>query len=150
MAKGNRYSGAPPSSIGATSSKKHGAAFRGKRDAKKSRSAAGATKNTTAPGAPAPSLHRAKANGHSKPPAPVATPLRTPASGGVTKRMRAVTDGDALLDSFRQRLSGSTFRLLNEQLYTTPSAFANQLMRDRSSYDDYHQGYGQQVAMWPV
>lgn len=66
------------------------------------------------------------------------------------KRMKGVSDGEALLASFRDRLSGSTFRLLNEQLYTSPSVFATQLMSDPSTFEEYHQGYRHQLALWPM
>jgi ribosomal RNA-processing protein 8 len=79
--------------------------------------------------------------------APAAGALIVNRKGG-RKKVRA--DGDALLESFRQKLSGSTFRLLNEQLYTTPSAFAGQLLGDRETFDDYHAGYRNQLEMWPT
>ena len=59
-------------------------------------------------------------------------------------------EGDALLDSFKQRLAGSAFRLLNEQLYTTPSPYAAQLLRDEQRFREYHDGYRSQLAMWPT
>jgi ribosomal RNA-processing protein 8 len=64
-------------------------------------------------------------------------------------RRRVLDSGDALIEQFKQQLSGGTFRMLNEQIYTTPSQFAGQLLRDRSTYDEYHTGYRRQVAMWP-
>lgn len=66
------------------------------------------------------------------------------------KRLRGSNAGDDLLNSFQQRLSGSTFRLLNEQLYTSASALGAQLLRDEETFNEYHDGYRQQLAMWPI
>lgn len=88
--------------------------------------------------------------------APVAAPQAAPrpSSTAVASRVgghrRTKESGDALLDRFRERIAGSTFRLLNEQIYTSPNAFAAQLLRDRRTFDDYHDGYRQQLALWPV
>ncbi|PBJ80367.1 putative methyltransferase [Trypanosoma cruzi] len=96
-------------------------------------------------------------------------PLYAPASGGkkgdgdaTAKRssgassaaqrraiMKAKGD-DAVLEHFRTKLSSSTFRLLNEQIYNSPVAFASQLLRDPSTYADYHNGYRQQLEQWPL
>ncbi|CCW67210.1 unnamed protein product [Phytomonas sp. Hart1] len=57
---------------------------------------------------------------------------------------------DDLLDHFRQQLNASTFRLLNEQIYGAPTAFAGQLLRDSETFRDYHTGYRQQLAQWPI
>jgi SAM-dependent methyltransferase len=63
---------------------------------------------------------------------------------------RGRATGEDLLESMKQRLSGSTFRVLNEQLYTTPSAFAGQLLRDRETFAEYHDGYRRQLELWPT
>lgn len=65
------------------------------------------------------------------------------------KVLRAKGD-DAVLDHFRTKLSASTFRLLNEQIYSSTVAFAAQLLRDPSTYADYHNGYRQQLEQWPM
>ncbi|ESL08474.1 hypothetical protein TRSC58_03823 [Trypanosoma rangeli SC58] len=57
---------------------------------------------------------------------------------------------DAILEHFRTKLSSSTFRLLNEQIYNSTVAFASQLLRDPSTYADYHNGYRQQLEQWPL
>jgi ribosomal RNA-processing protein 8 len=64
-------------------------------------------------------------------------------------RKRVTGEGDDLINSFKERLAGGTFRMLNEQIYTTPSVFAAQLLRDRETFNQYHDGYRHQVAMWP-
>ncbi|RNF23174.1 putative methyltransferase [Trypanosoma conorhini] len=63
--------------------------------------------------------------------------------------LRAKGD-DAVLEHFRTKLSSSTFRLLNEQIYNSTVAFASQLLRDPSTYADYHNGYRQQLEQWPL
>lgn len=48
------------------------------------------------------------------------------------------------------KLSGSRFRWINEQLYTISSEDALKLIKDTPSlFDEYHQGFTQQVASWP-
>jgi hypothetical protein len=81
--------------------------------------------------------------------AAVATPPASTGRAGA-RLLPKHAEGDALLDSFKQRLSGSTFRLLNEQLYTTPSPYAAQLLKDKSRFREYHDGYRHQLAMWPT
>lgn len=58
--------------------------------------------------------------------------------------------GDDLLDQFRKKLQSSTFRLLNEQIYSSPNAFASQMLRDAATFEDYHRGYRQQLVQWPM
>lgn len=57
---------------------------------------------------------------------------------------------DDLLDHFRSRLNASTFRLLNEQVYNAPTSLASRLLRDESTFRDYHTGYHQQLVQWPI
>lgn len=48
------------------------------------------------------------------------------------------------------KLSGSRFRWINEQLYTTTSQNALKLVREQPSlFDEYHQGFRSQVQLWP-
>lgn len=48
------------------------------------------------------------------------------------------------------KLSGSRFRWINEQLYTTTSANALKLVKDQPAlFDEYHQGFRSQVQLWP-
>lgn len=48
------------------------------------------------------------------------------------------------------KLSGSRFRWINEQLYTINSEDALQLVKDEPSlFDEYHQGFREQVHSWP-
>lgn len=66
------------------------------------------------------------------------------------RHLRHARSGDDLLDQFRTKLQSSTFRLLNEQIYSSPNAFAGQLLRDPSTFEDYHRGYRLQLVQWPM
>lgn len=57
----------------------------------------------------------------------------------------------SLQKSFLARLSGSRFRELNEDLYTTTSekAFAK-YSKQPELYEQYHQGFRKQVEQWPA
>ena len=49
-----------------------------------------------------------------------------------------------------ENLKSSKFRFLNEKLYTTPSSSAVDLFKKEPNlFDDYHEGYRQQVEKWP-
>lgn len=58
--------------------------------------------------------------------------------------------GEDLLSHFKAQLSASTFRLLNEELYNSSTAYGAQLLREEGTFRDYHTGYRQQLAQWPV
>lgn len=48
------------------------------------------------------------------------------------------------------KLSGSRFRWINEQLYTTSSETALSLVKSQPElFDEYHQGFRSQVQLWP-
>ncbi|GEQ68724.1 hypothetical protein JCM33374_g2392 [Metschnikowia sp. JCM 33374] len=48
------------------------------------------------------------------------------------------------------KLSGSRFRWINEQLYTTTSDNALKLVKNQPAlFDEYHQGFRSQVQSWP-
>ncbi|CAJ1023416.1 Hypothetical methyltransferase/Methyltransferase domain containing protein, putative [Leishmania lindenbergi] len=73
------------------------------------------------------------------------------ASSAAQRRRVLRQKGDEdLLDHFRARLNASTFRLLNEQVYNAPTALASRLLRDESTFRDYHTGYHQQLVQWPM
>ena len=55
------------------------------------------------------------------------------------------TKKDGQADSLKQ----SKFRYLNEQLYTNHSNGAVELFKSRDQFEDYHEGYRQQVQKWP-
>lgn len=76
--------------------------------------------------------------------------LACSASSRAQKKKFSRASGDDLLDQFKAKLSGSTFRLLNEQLYNSPNAYAQQLLKDPNTFEDYHQGYRWQLSQWPV
>lgn len=57
----------------------------------------------------------------------------------------------ALQQSFLARLSGSRFRELNEDLYTTTSDTAfKRFSENPELFDQYHEGFRKQVSQWPV
>ena len=57
----------------------------------------------------------------------------------------------ALQQKFLSRLSGSRFRELNEELYTTNSSSALQRFQENPElFDQYHEGFRTQVKSWPV
>lgn len=59
--------------------------------------------------------------------------------------------GSSLQQAFKARLSGSRFRLLNEELYTNTSSFSfERFQKDPTLFEEYHQGFRHQVESWPV
>jgi SAM-dependent methyltransferase len=61
------------------------------------------------------------------------------------------TQSSALQKSFQERLSGSRFRILNEELYTTTSSTAfNRFQQNPALFDEYHEGFRHQVEQWPI
>ncbi len=56
-----------------------------------------------------------------------------------------------LQEQFRDQLSGSRFRVLNEELYTSSSEDTYQkFTANPQLFTQYHEGYQRQVKMWPV
>lgn len=66
------------------------------------------------------------------------------------RRVLRKKGGDDLLSHFKEQMVGSTFRLLNEQIYNSPNALAAQILRDEPTFRDYHNGYRQQLVQWPM
>lgn len=57
----------------------------------------------------------------------------------------------SLQQSFKARLMGSRFRILNEELYTTTSSTAfDRFSSNPELYEQYHEGFRHQVEQWPV
>lgn len=57
----------------------------------------------------------------------------------------------SLQQQFLSRLSGSRFRELNEELYTTTSASAFKRFQENPElFEQYHEGFRTQVKSWPV
>lgn len=57
----------------------------------------------------------------------------------------------SLQKSFQDRLSGSRFRVLNEELYTQPSWEAfERFQANPELFDQYHAGYRKQTEQWPT
>ena len=82
---------------------------------------------------------------------PVVAPTAlSSASSKAQKKRFSRASGDDLLSQFKAKLSGSTFRLLNEQLYNSTSEVASSLLADPNTFEDYHTGYRQQLQQWPV
>ncbi|KAM3584701.1 25S rRNA (adenine645-N1)-methyltransferase [Umbelopsis sp. WA50703] len=56
-----------------------------------------------------------------------------------------------LQQKMKEKLSGSRFRWLNEQLYTTPGDEAFTLFQEKPElFDHYHEGFRHQVESWPT
>nr|CCA23533.1 ribosomal RNAprocessing protein putative [Albugo laibachii Nc14] len=56
-----------------------------------------------------------------------------------------------LQQAMRKRLDGSRFRMLNEELYTKTGHDAFQTFQnDPDLFDIYHQGFREQVTVWPI
>lgn len=90
--------------------------------------------------------------GQANAPAPTQTPLRRSLASSQAQRRRVLRakGGEDLLAHFKEQLHASTFRLLNEELYNSPNAYAAQLLREESTFQDYHRGYRQQLVQWPL
>jgi SAM-dependent methyltransferase len=57
----------------------------------------------------------------------------------------------SLQQSFKARLMGSRFRILNEELYTTTSSTAlERFSSNPELYEQYHEGFRHQVEQWPI
>ena len=55
-----------------------------------------------------------------------------------------------LQNSMRRKLISARFRHINELLYTTPSSSSAKMFRTNPSFfDEYHEGFQQQVEAWP-
>lgn len=61
------------------------------------------------------------------------------------------TTNSKLQEAFKARLSGSRFRILNEELYTTTSKESfEKFSKNPELFDQYHEGFRHQVESWPV
>lgn len=57
----------------------------------------------------------------------------------------------ALRKTFQDRLSGSRFRILNEELYTNTSITSfRRFQQNPALFDEYHEGFRHQVEQWPI
>ncbi|CAJ1934527.1 unnamed protein product [Cylindrotheca closterium] len=68
-----------------------------------------------------------------------------------TESSTPTSTGSKLQNAFKARLSGSRFRILNEELYTKDSkdSFAR-FSQNPELFEQYHEGFRHQVASWPV
>jgi ribosomal RNA-processing protein 8 len=70
---------------------------------------------------------------------------------GRVDRMAMHPAVSSLQRSFQERLSGSRFRILNEELYTSTSSSAfDRFQQNPTLFDEYHEGFRHQVEQWPV
>ncbi|KAI3404515.2 RRP8 [Candida oxycetoniae] len=74
----------------------------------------------------------------------------TPGSSSELVSRTPQTKLTPLQQKMMSKLSGSRFRWINEQLYTTTSEEALRLIREQPGlFDEYHQGFRSQVSSWP-
>ena len=72
-------------------------------------------------------------------------------NSNTTSSQAGSTKLSALQIAFQERLTGSRFRILNEELYTSTSTTAFQrFQRNPSLFDEYHEGFRHQVGQWPI
>lgn len=68
----------------------------------------------------------------------------------ITKEPSSERKLTPLQQKMMAKLSGSRFRWINEQLYTTTSENALKLVQDQPAlFDEYHEGFRSQVQLWP-
>ena len=77
----------------------------------------------------------------------------TEGGGGGSERQLRMNPSKAssLIESFKARLTGSRFRTLNEDLYTTTSQQSlERFTKEPHLFEEYHDGFRHQVSSWPV
>lgn len=80
---------------------------------------------------------------------PAATKAVTKADA--TNKAAAAPKLTALQQKMKDKLSGSRFRWLNEQLYTTPGDESFTLFQEKPElFEHYHAGFRHQVESWPT
>uniref|UniRef100_A0A0L0P6F4 Ribosomal RNA-processing protein 8 n=1 Tax=Candidozyma auris TaxID=498019 RepID=A0A0L0P6F4_CANAR len=68
----------------------------------------------------------------------------------ITKEPASERKLTPLQQKMMAKLSGSRFRWINEQLYTTSSENALKLVQEQPAlFDEYHEGFRSQVQLWP-
>lgn len=56
-----------------------------------------------------------------------------------------------MLDQLRDKMKGSKFRWINEQLYTQSGEKSLEMIKnDKALFDIYHEGFREQVTRWPL
>ncbi|CAI5458058.1 unnamed protein product, partial [Closterium sp. Yama58-4] len=69
----------------------------------------------------------------------------------ISHQMKARLAGGRFLSLMKARLAGGRFRSLNEALYTSDGDKAFQMFsEDPNAFAQYHEGYREQVASWPI
>ena len=65
-------------------------------------------------------------------------------------RFKVIGKSSSLQQAFMERLSGSRFRILNEELYSHSSTESfHRFTTNPKLFDEYHTGFRQQVQSWP-
>lgn len=113
------------------------------------RNACGAPRLSSSPSSP--SSHR-RCDGEQT--SEEADSVGTDATSDGSARRLSAHRGSRPLSKLQQRLESrldsSSFRVLNEMLYTSTSAHAVAVLRNEPSlFDAYHRGYREQMAQWP-
>ena len=69
-------------------------------------------------------------------------------------KMKLSKDGsvkNSILTQLQDKMKGSKFRWINEQLYTQSGDKSLEMIQsDQSLFDVYHQGFREQVRRWPL
>ena len=61
------------------------------------------------------------------------------------------TTKNSILTQLQDKMKGSKFRWINEQLYTqSGNDSLEMIQKDSSLFDIYHQGFREQVRRWPL
>jgi len=75
----------------------------------------------------------------------------TPSLPSPVASEKSANPSSKLLNAFKARLTGSRFRILNEELYTTTSEESFQrFSKNPELFEQYHEGFRHQVEGWPV
>lgn len=69
-------------------------------------------------------------------------------------KMKLSKDGNVqngILTQLQDKMKGSKFRWINEQLYTqSGDKSLEMIQKDKSLFEVYHQGFREQVRRWPL
>lgn len=81
---------------------------------------------------------------------PSSTPVKAAVAPPASTNSKASPALTALQAQMLSKLSGSRFRTINEKLYTTASDEAVRMIDAAPAmFDEYHQGFREQVRLWP-
>ncbi|GLV46531.1 uncharacterized protein CBL_20856 [Carabus blaptoides fortunei] len=70
----------------------------------------------------------------------------------VNTKSKAKNSTNSLREKMQDKLIAARFRFLNEQMYTNEGKDAQNFFKSdlAASFKAYHDGYGQQIARWPL